>query len=76
MLQIDLKQKALKFRVLWLLKRKALPSREEQDISLPIVNSRAHFILACYMRIINLKCISGLNTHSNDFIRKPSILNV
>ena len=36
----DLKQKPLEFRVLWLLK-KALPSREEPDISLSIVNSKA-----------------------------------
>ena len=32
---------ALEFLVLWLLK-KALPSREEPDISLSIVNSKAH----------------------------------
>ena len=34
------KEKALEFRVLWLLK-KDLPSREEPDISLSILNSKA-----------------------------------
>ena len=40
----------LEFRVLWLLK-KPLLSREEPDISLSVVNSKARFHHVCYMRI-------------------------
>ena len=43
-LQIFLKWKALEFRVLWFLK-KALPSREEPDISLSMMNSKARLHL-------------------------------
>ena len=60
-----LKEKALEFRVLWLLK-KALPSSEEPDISSSIVNSKAAFILIYNTRIVSLKHGSVLNTCSND----------
>ena len=50
----DLKYEALEFRVLWFPK-KALPPREEPDISLSTVNSRAHSILVRYMRNISPK---------------------
>ena len=63
MLQIDL-SKALELRILWLLK-KALPSREEPDISLSIMNSKAHFHLARYARIISPK-------RGSDFFFGPS----
>ena len=56
--------------------KKALTSREEPDISLSIVNSKARLhllILARYARNISPKHGSALNTR-NDFIR--SILNV
>ena len=56
---------SLRVQSLWLLK-KALPSREEPDISLSIMNSKARFHLACYARIIRPR---ALNTRSNDFIR-------
>ena len=62
MLQIDLKLSRV--QSLWYL-TKALPSREEPDISLSIMNS---FHLTCYARIISPKHGSTLNTHSNDFI--------
>ena len=52
---------------MWLLS-KALPSREEPDISLSIVNGKAYFHIECYARIISPKCGSALNTRSNDFI--------
>ena len=55
---------SLRVQSLWLLK-KALPSREEPDISLSIVNSKACFF---YAHIISLKRGSTLNTCSNDFI--------
>ena len=75
-LQIFLKWKAFEFRVLWFLK-KALPSREEPDISLSMVNSKARLHLlytrAHYACNISPKRGSALNTR-NDFIR--SILNV
>ena len=58
---------SLRVQSLWLLK--ALPSQEESDIILSIVNSKARFHLACYARIISLKCGSALDTCSNDFIR-------
>ena len=57
---------------MWFLK-KALPSREEPDISLSIVNSKARLyllIFAHYARIISLKRGIALNTCSNDFIRR------
>ena len=50
----------------------SLPLREEPDISLSIVNSKARFdplyICVRYTCIISPKCGSVLNTHSNDFI--------
>ena len=59
---------SLRVQSLWLLK-KALPSREEPDVSLSTVNSKAHFythaLRACYCP----KPDSALNTRSNDFIR-------
>ena len=54
---------SLRVQSLWLLK-KALPSREEADISLSILNS----ILTLYVLIISPKHGSVLNTRSNDFI--------
>ena len=59
---------SLRVKSLWLL-IKALPSREEPDISLSIMNSKAAFTLTLYAHIISLKCGSTLNTRSNDFIR-------
>ena len=47
----------------------ALPSWEEPDISLSIVNSKAWFHLERYARIISPKHGSVLNTRSNNFIR-------
>ena len=55
---------SLRVKSLWLLK-KALPSREEPDISLL---ARCAFTLMLYVCIISLKCGSALNTRSNDFI--------
>ena len=51
--------------------KKALPSREETNISLSIMNSKTclHlFILMHYARILSPKHTSMLNTRSNDFI--------
>ena len=48
---------------------KALPSREEPDISLSIVNSKACFILVRYAHNISPKHCSALNT-CKDFIRR------
>ena len=59
---------SLRVQSLWLLK-KGLSSREESDISLSIVNSKACFHLARYAHIISLKRSRELNTLSNDFIR-------
>ena len=59
---------SLRVQSLWLLK-KALPSREEPDIRLSIMNSKARFQLMRYARINSLKRGSALNTRSNDFIR-------
>ena len=59
---------SLRVQSLWLLK-KGFSSREESDISLPIVNSKACFHLACYAHIISLKRSRALNTLSNDLIR-------
>ena len=51
--------------------KKALPSREEPDISLSIVNSKARFYThALHVRIISLKRGSVLNTCRNDFIHR------
>ena len=54
--------------------KKALPSREEPDISSSIVNSEARFHLLYihvhYAGNISPKHGSALNTHSNDFIRR------
>ena len=60
---------SLRVQSLWLLK-KTLPSREEPDISLSIVNSKARFIPMLYAHIISPKHISTLNTCSSDFICK------
>ena len=54
---------------MWLLKT-ALPSREEPDISLSNMNSKARFQPARYARIISPKGGSALNIRSNDFIRR------
>ena len=54
--------KVLELTILWLLK-KALPSGEEPDSSLSIMNSKAPRALP-----INLKHGSAFNTRSNDFI--------
>ena len=57
---------------MWLLK-KVVSSREEPDISLSIVDSKAvkdTCILTLCTHIISLKCGSMLNTRSNDFIRR------
>ena len=60
-------EESLRVQSLWLVK-KALPSREEPDISLSIMNSKIRFHLAHYT-IISRKRGSALNTRSNDFIR-------
>ena len=59
---------SLRIQSLWLLK-KALPSREEPDISISTLNSKHAFILTLYMCIISPKRSSALNTRDNDFIR-------
>ena len=58
---------SLRVRSLWFLK-KALPSKEEPNISLSIVNSKARF----YTHALRAspKRGSALNTRTNDFIRK------
>ena len=62
---------SLRVHSLWLLK-KALPSREEPDISLSIMNSKVRFythaLRACH--IISPKRGSAPNTRSIDFIRR------
>ena len=60
---------SLRVQSLWLLKT-ALPSREEPDISLSNMNSKARFQPARYARIISPKGGSVLNTLSNVFIRR------
>ena len=59
---------SLRIQRLWLLK-KALPSREELDISLSILNSKDAFKLTLYARIISPRRGSALNTRSNNFLR-------
>ena len=59
------KVESLRVQSLWLLKI-ALPSREETDFSLALVNSKARLILGHYARSISLKHGSALNTRSND----------
>ena len=59
------KVESLRVQSLWLLKI-ALPSREETDISLAIVNRKERLILGHYTHSIFLKHGSALNTHSND----------
>ena len=62
--------KSLRVQSSWLF-NKALSSREEPDISLSIVNSKACFFThALCVYDISLKRGSVLNTHSNDFIRR------
>ena len=67
-LQIYMKQKALEFRFLWLLKI-ILPSKEP-DISFSVMNSKHTFILTHYVHTISLKHSSVFNTDSNDVIRR------
>ena len=66
-LQIFLKWKALEFRVLWFLK-KALPSREEPDISLSMVNSKARLHLlytrARITRVISARSAVARSIHA------------
>ena len=58
---------SLRVQSLWLLKE-ALPSREESDISLSIINSKAHLHQLCTCACISPNHGSTLNTCSNDFI--------
>ena len=57
---------SLRVQNLWLLK-KALPSREDPDMSLSILKIARHANALC--AIISPKCGSTLNTRRNDFIR-------
>ena len=70
---------SLRVQSLWLLK-KALPSREEPNISVSIVNSKHTVALMLlysrFTRVISPKCGSVLNTRSNDFIRSSMIERV
>ena len=58
---MSLELESLRVQSLWLLK-KGLSSREESDISLSIINSKACFHLACKAHIISLKHSRALNT--------------
>ena len=59
---------SLKIQSLWLF-LKSFTLREEPDISLSIVNSKACFYTNVLRVIITLKRGSAFNTRSNDFIR-------
>ena len=51
-------EKSLRVQSLWLLK-KALPSREEPDISVSIVNSKARFYTNALRAYYNLECVTS-----------------
>jgi len=71
-LQIYLNQKALEFRVLWLLKKLYSQVRSQTSVyqSWIAKHSLTCYILACYAHFIGQKCGSALNTCSSDFIRR------
>ena len=57
---------SLRVQSLWLLK-KALPSREEPDISSSILNSKARFYTNALRAYFSPKRGSALNTHTVDY---------